>query len=142
MTSLIPRSFGLAAEAPVEFYNMLDDFFTSAPRVGEPFKVDIQENDEGYVVEADLPGVSKDQVEIEMNEDKLSMSVKYEEEKNEDDKEKNYIHRERRNVSMSRGAVLKNADAEGITAKLEDGVLTINVPKKAPASNSHKIELQ
>lgn len=141
MTSLIPRSFGLAAEAPVEFYNMLDDFFSNVPRVTDPFKVDVRENPEGYVVEADLPGVSKDEVEIEMNEEKLTIAVKYSETVDESDPSKNYIHRERRRVSMTRGAVLRDADPDAITAHLEDGVLTVSVPKKTPVATSRKIDL-
>lgn len=139
MTNLIPRSFNLAAEAPVDFYNMLDDFFTGAPRVREPFKVDVQQNDAGYIVQADLPGAKKEEIDIEMNEEKLIISVKYAEQAQES--EPNYIHRERRRVSMTRGAYLKDADADAITAKLEDGVLTVNVPKKVPVSNVHKIML-
>lgn len=139
MTTLIPRPFGLATQAPVDFYNMLDDFFAGAPRAREPFKVDVQEDDKGYVVEADLPGVTKDELDIEMNEDKLTISVNYSEEK--DEEEKNYIHRERSRYSVSRGAYLKDADADNISAKLEDGVLTVKVPKVIPASNVRKISL-
>jgi HSP20 family protein len=142
MTNLIPRSFGLASEAPVDFYNMLDDFFSAAPRRTEPFKVDVQENDEGYIVEADLPGVAKEAVSVELKENKLTIAVNYEEEKsNEDEAPKNYIHRERRRVSMSRGAYLKDADAEGVKARLENGVLTVEVPKKTQLKDVHKIEI-
>jgi len=76
-----------------------------------------------------------------MNEEKLTIAVKYSEDVDDSDASKNYIHRERRRTSMTRGAVLRDADAEAITAKLEDGVLTVNVPKKTPVSTSRKISL-
>lgn len=140
MTSLIPRSFGLVPEAPIDLYNMLDDFFTNKP-AANPFKVDIQESGEGYLVEADLPGVSKDELDIEMEDGKLTISVNYEQSNEESDEGMSYIHRERRHVSMSRSALLKDADADAISAKLENGVLTLNVPKIAPKSNVRKVTL-
>ncbi|MDD4429459.1 MAG: hypothetical protein PHG64_13865, partial [Paludibacter sp.] len=64
--SLVDRDFyGLDG-----FYNMLDDFYNwPSPRslTRGTFKIDVQENDNEYVVEAELPGVNKDEVNIEMN---------------------------------------------------------------------------
>jgi HSP20 family protein len=139
----VPRHVGLATEVPVDFYNIMDDFFSGARgrfTTADLFKVDVQENDEGYLVQADLPGVKKENVDIEMNEEKLTIEVKAEE--IDEETEKNYIHRERRACSMARGVYLKGSDADGISAKLEDGVLTIKVPLKAPVSNVRKISLE
>ena len=137
--SIIP----MAAESPVEFYNNMLDSFFGIPRQNamarSTFRVDVEETENGYVVTADLPGVKKDELDIEMNEEKLIIAVKVDEEKEVE--EKNYIHRERYRCSMARGAHLKDADPEAITAKLEDGVLTVVVPKKAPVSNVRKISL-
>ena len=140
MTNLVPRSFGLAAEAPIDLYNMLDDFFSGRPS-SDPFKVDVSESDTGYLVEADLPGISKDNLDIEMEDDKLTIAVNYDESKDDSDASKNYVHRERRHYSMTRTAYLKDADAEKISAKLENGVLTLDIPKIAPKTNVHKVTL-
>ncbi|MDD2397659.1 MAG: Hsp20/alpha crystallin family protein, partial [Tissierellia bacterium] len=103
------------------------------------FKIDVQENDNEYVVEAELPGVNKDEVNIEMNEGRLSISIQREEIKDEENK--NYVHKERRYSSMSRSIYLDEAKSEGIKASLENGVLNIIVPKETKPNNSIKIDI-
>ena len=138
--SLVDRDFyGLDG-----FYNMLDDFFNynwPSPRslTRGTFKIDVQENDNEYVIEAELPGVNKDEVNIEMNEGRLSISIQREEIKNEENK--NYVHKERRYSSMSRSIYLDEAKSEGIKASLENGVLNIIVPKETKPNNSIKIDI-
>lgn len=135
--SLVDRDFyGLDG-----FYNMLDDFY-NWPRslTRDTFKIDVQENDNEYVIEAELPGVNKDEVNIEMNEGRLSISIQREEIKNEENK--NYVHKERRYSSMSRSIYLEEAKSEGIKANLENGVLCITVPKDSKPNNSIKIDIE
>lgn len=143
MVSLVPRSVGYLHDSPIDLYNMMDSFF-NAPISHEDalkFKVDVTEDDDGYTVEADVPGVAKDNIDIEMNEEKLTIGVHYDEEKDDSDEAKNYVHRERSHVSMQRSAYLKDADAAAIEAKLDNGVLTISVPKKNPEKNTTKISI-
>lgn len=136
--SLVDRDFyGLDG-----FYNMLDDFYNwPSPRslTRGTFKIDVQENDNEYVVEAELPGVNKDEVNIEMNDGRLSISIQREEIKDEENK--NYVHKERRYSSMSRSIYLDEAKSEGIKASLENGVLNIIVPKETKPNNSIKIDI-
>lgn len=145
MTHVLAHPYNWATEAPVSIYDMFDDFFNAPVRQmsrENTFKVDVSEDEKGYLVEADLPGVSKDQIDIALEDEKLAISVNYEENKDEEDKDKDYIHRERRQVSMTRGCYLKDADSETISASLDNGVLTIEVPKAVPESNVHKIEIK
>jgi HSP20 family protein len=128
-----------------DFSNMIDDFFTGSwpfqrSLVGDTFKVDIQDNDTEYTVEAELPGVKKDDIEITLNEGRLNISVKREEVS--EDKNKKYIHRERKYAQMSRSILLADANDENIQAKLEDGVLTIKVPKKEQVDTSKRIMIE
>ncbi|NBG89455.1 Hsp20/alpha crystallin family protein [Isachenkonia alkalipeptolytica] len=129
-----------------DFQNMLDDFFAAdwtRPRslMRDTFKIDVKENDSEYTVEAELPGVTKEDVNLSIEEGRLSISVNKEEVK-EDKNEQNYIHRERRYTSMQRNVFLRDAAEEGIKAKLEDGVLTVSVPKKAEEVKSKAIEIE
>ena len=144
MANIMRRPFGFVSESPIDLYDhMFDEFFRPSRAAGqESFKVDISESETGYLVEADMPGVKKENLDVEMNEDKLIITVAYDQEVDDSDDVKNYIHRERRHFSMKRACFLKDSDAENITAKLEDGVLTINVPKRAPQANVKKIALQ
>ena len=123
-------------------YNMLDDFF-SDPWMSErslvldTFKVDVKEDEKAYAIDAELPGVQKEEINLALTEGRLTISVE-KEEKTEDKKE-NYVHKERRYGSVSRSIYLADAASEGIEAKLEDGLLKITVPKKEKSGGPNKI---
>ena len=128
-----------------DFSNMLDDFFTGSWPIqrslaGDTFKIDIQDNDTEYTIEAELPGVKKEDVEITLNDGRLNLSVKKEEVS--ENKSKKYIHRERKYAQMSRSILLADADDEDIKAKLEEGELTIQVPKKQHEDTSKRIMIE
>jgi HSP20 family protein len=55
---------------------------------------------------------------------------------------KNFIHRERRASSMIRRVRLAGAKLDGITAKLDNGVLTVTIPKDTKANSSRKIDIE
>jgi HSP20 family protein len=106
----------------------------------DSFRVDVQQKDNEYLVEAELPGVSRDEVSIGMTDGNLQIAVKREESTNEEGK--NYIHRERRYSSMSRSVYLADGAPEGVRAKLDNGVLKISVPRQNKADNSKHIEIE
>jgi HSP20 family protein len=124
---------------------MLDDFFTenwlpSRNLMRDTFKIDVEDNEQQFLIHAEMPGVSKEEISLDLNEGRLNISVNRVEDVNEE--KKNYIHRERRVTSMSRSVYLSDADAQNIGAKLENGVLTVTVPKKVKQVNSTKIEIE
>lgn len=118
-----------------------DDFFAPLAAVDgdDAFKMNVEDADDKYVVTAHLPGVKKDEVDVELNEGRLSISV----DKKESDEEKNkkYLHKETSEWQATRGVYLKDAASEGISAKLEDGVLTVNVPKIQQKENVTKVSI-
>jgi HSP20 family protein len=150
MAGLIPfnrRSAALARPGAgfEDFYNMLDDFFSdnllsSRNLLRDTFKIDIQETDDGYRVEAELPGVTKDEIDLGIEDESLSISVNRTEEANQENR--NYLHRERRVASMGRRVRLAGANLDAITAKLEDGILTVVIPKDVKTTSSRKIEIE
>lgn len=128
-----------------DFYNMLDDFFNDSwlPRrslVSDTFKVDVKEDDKEYMIEAELPGVKKEDVSLSLEDGRLTLSVTHNEETTDDSK--NYIHRERRFSSMQRSIYLADADEAGVVAKLDNGILNIAVPKLVKTPASRQIEIQ
>ena len=127
-----------------DFYNMLDDFFNdgfmpSRNLLKDTFKIDIEEKDNEYLIEAEVPGITKDKIDLSIEDENLCISVNQVEEATKDGK--NYIHRERRASSMSRRVRLADAKLDEIKAKLEDGVLTIAIPKKTKAMTPRKIDI-
>ena len=149
MVGLVPfnrRNRGLSAGSGFrDFYNVLDDFFATdwpARRslAFDTFKVDIQDKGNEYLIEAEMPGIKKDEIALALNDGQLTITVSKDEEAEE--KEKNYIHRERRCVSMSRNINLADTAANDIKAKLTDGVLKITVPKEEKTSKEIAIEVE
>ena len=127
-----------------DFYNMLDDFFSDGllsnrSLLRDTFKLDIAETDQDYRVEAELPGIKKEEISLDIDDESLCITVTRAE---EGDGGKNYIHRERRVSSMSRRIRLAGAKLNDIKAKLDDGVLTVTIPKVDKVETSRKIEIE
>ena len=127
-----------------DFYNMLDDFFSdgvmpSRNPARDTFKLDIAERESEYLVEAEIPGIKREEIDLSVDDESLCILVKRSEELEKDDK--NYLHRERRSTSMSRKVRLANANLDEVTAKLEDGVLLVSVPKDIRGDIPRKIEI-
>ena len=96
-------------------------------------KTDIKELEGGYELEIDLPGFKKDEIQVQLKDGYLVLSAAKGLDKDEKDKEGNYIRRERYAGSMCRSFYVGDAvSEEDIHAKYEDGILKLSVPKKAP----------
>ena len=141
MTSMIPYTSLDRALRSWPFDSM-DDFFAPPAKVTGDygFKMDVEDAGDAYVVSAELPGVTKDQVDVELNEGRLSINVDKKE--SDEKKGKTYLQKETSEWQASRGVYLKDAAREGLSAKLEGGVLTVNVPKQQRQSNVTKVTIE
>jgi HSP20 family protein len=129
----------LRARSP---FDWVDDFFQDFSPVFksyDTFKIDVKENEKEYMVEAELPGVKKEDVNVSLNEGQLTIAVK--QSKQAEEKKDNYIHRERGFSSMQRSIYLGNASNAGAKAKFEDGVLCLTIPK-SDKEKIYKIDIQ
>ena len=107
------------------------------------FKTDITDEGDAYRIEADLPGFKKEDIHLDVSDNILTLSAERHSE--HEDKEKNgkYLRCERSYGSYSRSFDLSDVKSDDITAKYEDGVLTLNLPKKTKeVPTSRRIELQ
>lgn len=141
MASMVPyRSvFGLRPAASLldAFDDMMD--FANAPLATKAFPIDVEDKGDGYEIKAYLTGVSKDDIDVELNEGRLSIAVTVEDK--EEDKGKNYLQKEFTSYSATRGVYLKDAASEGLSARYADGVLTVSVPKIVEKNNVTKIAI-
>ncbi len=95
--------------------------------------VNIKETNDSFVVEMAAPGMAKEDFKIELNHDLLTISSEKKDEKETKEGE-TYTRREYSYQSFSRSFTLPNtADSEKISAKYENGVLTLDIPKKEEA---------
>jgi len=101
--------------------------------------VDIYETDNEYVLKADMPGVAKDNVNITFNNNELEITGKVDEQYTSNE---NMTYREYTLFNYYRKFVVSNAiNPEGISASLENGVLTVKLPKREEAKPK-KIEIK
>lgn len=114
------------------FDNLVDRFFSTAfePLAGtgaKPFAVDLQETDDQYVIKADMPGTTQSNIEVSYEDGTLTISCLSE---NENEKDEGRYHiRERYSGSYSRSFRIPNVDADSISAKMNEGVLTVRASK-------------
>ena len=139
--------------------NLFDDFF------GDPFgmmmphghdplygkhaknlmKTDVRETEGSYELDVDLPGFKKDEVSVELKDGYLTIQAAKGLDKDEQDKKGKYIRQERYAGACSRSFYVgEDVEPGEVSAKFEDGILTISVPKaeKKQLSKQTSISIQ
>ncbi len=106
-------------------------------------QVDLVDNGDSFTVSAELPGFTKDQVDVQINKDGLAIRAECKQEK--EDKRKNYLHRERAYSSLQRFVAFpEEVDPSKVEGSMKEGVLELKVPKKEPKPEEkpRKVELK
>jgi len=135
MSTYLPSVFG---ENMMDMFDDFDrDFFRGFGRpehvlygknAARMMKTDVKELEDGYEIAVDLPGFSKDEIKLELNDGTLTISTQ--KSLNMDNKGR-MLRQERYVGTMQRSFYVGNAlTEEDIRAKYENGVLTLNIPKK------------
>ena len=119
-----------------------DDFANGMLGAERPLKVDVRDEGDHYLLEADMPGMSRDNVHVDVQDGVLTISTEVNEENKQEDNGR-YIYRERRYGRASRSFNLDGIRDEAITAEFKDGVLRLNLPKETEPerANSRTIEI-
>lgn len=123
-----------------ELENMEKKFW--GERTLPDFRTDIRDNGKEYILEAELPGYDKEDIGIDVKDGCLTISATHSQEKDEKDKNGNYLRRERSYGSMTRSFDVSAIEEEGITASFKNGVLELTLPKKTEKEEiTRKIEI-
>ncbi len=139
--------------------NLFDDFFSDPfdmmpvpgrnPLYGKHaknlMKTDVRETESSYELDIDLPGFKKDEVKVELKDGTLTIQAVKGLDKDETDKQGHYIRRERYAGACSRSFYVgDDVRASEVSAKFEDGILRITLPKldqkKLPETSTIAIE--
>lgn len=97
-------------------------------------RIDVQEGEKAYTVKADLPGVKKDDIKVEIDGDVVTISAEAREEKEVKEKGK-VVRSERYHGALQRSFSLgHDIDESAAAAKLTDGTLELTLPKKATSA--------
>ena len=130
---------------PREFFNdLFMDEETLPPfhhhELAPQMRCDIYEKDGKCFIEADMPGFSKEDVSIEVENEFLVIKAKNEYHK--DKENKRYIRKERRFGEITRSFHVGNIDDSKIEASFKDGVLVVSFPKEKPESTKKLITIK
>ena len=107
------------------------------------FKTDIRDAGDAYLLEADLPGMKKEDIHIDIDGDRLSISAERNAVREEKDENGGYIRCERSYGSFSRSFDISGIRGDEISAAYEDGVLKLTLPKQSKAiPASRRLEIQ
>lgn len=128
---------------PFEYFDKVSDrffresFYSDAMQ--STFKLDVKDDEKKYLVEAELPGVKKEDIRIDYEGNTLYILVS--QSTNNEDKKENYIKKERSFSQKSRAIYLPYVNKNEIKATLQNGVLTINMPKGDKKESSTQIKI-
>lgn len=119
------------------FEVMTDAFFK--PMNMNSFKVDVQEGSDKYIVQADLPGFQKENIQVDFEKDILTIHATQNNEVEEQNENGTYIRKERSTGSFIRRFTLDNVDQENVKGAFKDGVLTVTLPKLEEEKLNRKV---
>ncbi len=145
MSSLIPYRYRSGrTENPLSVFH--DDFFRpfffGGGELPTAFRVDVKDDGDSYVMEADLPGAKRENIKIDIDDGVLTISAEW---NNADKENKNgdYLVSERRAGRVQRSFSLDNVVDDQITADYSDGVLKLTMPKREEVRRTpRRIELK
>jgi HSP20 family protein len=120
---------------------LLDDIWSGAQMAAAPsFKVDISEDEHAFHLDAELPGVSKDMISLNIEDDVLT--IKAERVQQDEQKKKDYHRIERTYGALSRSFNIGELiDQENIGAAFDNGVLHVTLPKAQPVKKTKEISI-
>ena len=119
-----------------DLFDMPQRTYTKSYSANGLMKTDIKESEEGFTVEMDLPGFCREDISAELKDGYLTVTATAKKaEENTSDKKEKYVQKERFHATCNRSFYVgDNMKQEDIKAKFENGVLTLQVPKKEEIS--------
>ena len=125
------------------FKNFGKQFFAMSSETDKMMKTDVKETDQAYQVTVDLPGLDKKDIHVDYQNETLKISAKRASFNDHSDADGNIIQSERHYGRFSRQFYLPTVDRTKISAKYNNGVLSLDLPKQAEqATTASQIEIQ
>ena len=113
-------------------FDVFDKFFSHSTVDIPAFRTDIRNEADKYVLEAELPGVQKEDIRVDLKEGILTISAESKQDNEEQGKDGSYLRRERRYGAFTRSFDASGIEEEGISAAYENGILKLTLPKIPP----------
>lgn len=144
MFEIIPFNRSTRSVCGYDPFRAIDEMERSFMRNGVPdFRADVSDSGDSFLIEAELPGMKKEDISVDIDGDCLTIKAERKSESQEADDKKNFVRRERYFGSYSRSFDISGVDADAIGAQYTDGVLKLTLPKKAPVTPAaRRLEIQ
>lgn len=113
---------------PLLFDRVFDEFFRSNFGRLDSFHTDVVDNGDSYLLQAELPGYNKEEIQVNLDNETLTISATHSEEKKRN--KDNYIRQERSYNSYCRSFHIPGIKKDEISASYNNGVLEITLPKE------------
>lgn len=153
-SSILPRNSNTSPDPFFALQNDINNLFQEAIGTYQPYAlwgddlsagilpVDVLETEKSYRIEAEIPGIKADNIDVSFGTN--SCTIKCTKQDSEENKSNNYLRRERSFGACQRTVPLpESVDADKADASFKNGVLWIDVPKKAEAvANTKKIKVK
>lgn len=128
LNKMQPRNSDTYSMTPFDFFedfsrNLFNDFKSNL------IKTDIHETDNEYLVEAELPGIPKENIQVTYEDGVLTISGQQQIDTVDEDKKGKLIRSERSSTSLRRQYLLENVKEDEIKASYSDGILKVTLPK-------------
>lgn len=128
LNKIQPRNSDTYSITPFDFFedfsrNLFNDFKSNL------IKTDIHETDNEYLVEAELPGIPKENIQVTYEDGVLTISGQQQIDTVDEDKKGKLIRSERSSTSLRRQYLLENVKEDEIKASYSDGILKVTLPK-------------
>ena len=108
---------------------------------GDTMALDLIDGDDAYTVEVDVPGFSRDEIDVRVTDDTLTIEADHEHEAGTESEQ--YLRREREHRSMRRSIRLPDpVDADAVSATMRDGVLTVTIPKEEDMEGANHVDIE
>ena len=124
------------------FFDLFDNFerkfFGNSSASLPDFRTDIRDAGDRFILEAELPGFQKEDIDIQLSDNNLTISAEHKTESEEKDQKGNFVRRERTWGSYSRSFDVSDIDTTRIKAAYQNGILTLTLPKRTETAPSNR----
>ena len=141
LNKIQPRNSDTYSMTPFDIFedfsrNLFNDFKSNL------IKTDIHETDNEYLVEAELPGIPKENIQVTYEDGVLTISGQQQIDTGDEDKKGKLIRSERSSTSLRRQYLLENVKEDEIKASYSDGILKVTLPKDSNKEIKNSIPIE
>lgn len=141
LNKIQPRNSDTYSMTPFDFFedfsrNLFNDFKSNL------IKTDIHETDNEYLVEAELPGIPKENIQVTYEDGVLTISGQQQIDTVDEDKKGKLIRSERSSTNLRRQYLLENVKEDEIKASYSDGILKVTLPKDSNKEIKNSIPIE